>query len=94
MEVAAHARCITAIALNPDAPVIATVSEDCVLSVWTLPPSPEDGREVELVFTDFLEDRMLTGVAFLVDGHGERKMVAGSYDTDTLDVWREVSNFT
>jgi len=93
VEVAAHSRCITAVALNADASIISTVSEDCVLSVWTLPESPADGDQVELIFTDHVEDRQLTGVTFLVDGHGERKMVASSYDTDTLDVWNEVPSF-
>ena len=90
VEVAAHSRSINALAVNADSTVVSTVSEDCVVSIWTIPKSPDDGDDVELVFSDYVEDRQLTGVAFLIDGHGERKMLVNSYDTDTIDVWREI----
>ncbi|GMI02856.1 hypothetical protein TrVE_jg4761 [Triparma verrucosa] len=90
VEVAAHSRCISAVCLNEEAGFVATASEDCVLNVWKVPDSPSDGSQVDLTFTEYIPDRQLTGVTFLTDGHGENKMLASSYDSDTLDVWKEI----
>ncbi|GMH83644.1 hypothetical protein TL16_g09667 [Triparma laevis f. inornata] len=90
VEVAAHSRCISAVTVNEEAGVVATTGEDCVISVWKIPDSPDDGHQVDLVFTEGVVDRQLCGVSFLTDGHGERKMVVSSYDSDTMDVWKEI----
>jgi hypothetical protein len=37
-EIAAHARCVTAVAAHPLSPTFVSVGEDCVVNVWSLPP--------------------------------------------------------
>jgi len=66
-----------ALALHPSKPTFATVGEDCVLNVWSLPDAraaassagdaattPAQRCTVLLDMTASIPDRLLTGVAF------------------------------
>ena len=100
VEFAAHARCLMALALHPSKPTFATVGEDCVLNVWSLPdaragaPPAGDAAAVPQRCTVLLDmtapipDRLLTGVAFspYMRSTATHVMVA-AYDLPALHVF-------
>eukprot|EP01138_Halocafeteria_seosinensis_P001981 gb/GECG01002029.1/.p1 GENE.gb/GECG01002029.1/~~gb/GECG01002029.1/.p1 ORF type:complete len:357 (+),score=28.11 gb/GECG01002029.1/:1-1071(+) len=85
-EIAAHTRAITALSMHPKRPTFATVSEDAMLNVWSLPDltvSTEENRfKVVSDNSINVEDHLLTGVQF-IGGASESSMqlVVDAYDT-------------
>uniref|UniRef100_A0A7S1G9Z0 WD repeat-containing protein 54 beta-propeller domain-containing protein n=1 Tax=Bicosoecida sp. CB-2014 TaxID=1486930 RepID=A0A7S1G9Z0_9STRA len=85
-EIAAHARCITALDVHPTRNSFATVGEDAVMNVWALPDGEDKGSaDVTLEICSPVPDRLLAGVAFLLS---EDAVVAATYDTHSLPFWR------
>lgn len=84
VELAAHSRCITGICLEPSLNVVASVSEDQHLRVWSIPSfsTPADS-DVELIFSEWVENRLFTGVSFLNDG----RIGVTAYDEDDMLVF-------
>jgi len=76
VEITAHARWLTAVAVREDAGQVATVGEDTVLNVWAVEPT--DGQ-VSLLHSSVVTDKLLTGVAFCSGGVG-----VTAYDSDVL----------
>jgi len=79
-EIAAHSRCINAMALHPTKPMFASVSEDTYINVWSVPDFDSKDAKVELVYSNSIADHLLTGVVFL----SSENIVAASYDAETL----------
>lgn len=63
VEIAAHARSPTAIAINQAGTLLASVAEDSKLMVWKF-PTPTN-RSSDLIFSAVVADRMLHGVTFI-----------------------------
>lgn len=84
-EAAAHGRCITALTLHPTEHLFATVGEDTLVNVWTLPNPQEKGPSLELVASRRRPDMQLAGVAFSRMGSN---LVASAYDWPALHVWK------
>lgn len=65
----------------------ATVGEDAVMNVWSLPDSEGKGDDddVTLEICSPVPDRLLSGVAFLLS---DEAIVAATYDTHSLPFWR------
>lgn len=61
VEITAHARWITAVAVREDLGQIASVGEDTALNVWQVEPNT---GEVSLRHSCIVADKLLTGVAF------------------------------
>lgn len=78
VEICAHARSLTGLALHPSRDMLASVGEDTVLNVWTF----SEKGEVDLKFSEAIEDALLTGVAFR-----GREIVATAYDRDAVLVF-------
>lgn len=87
VEVSAHARCINALAVHPSRPLVATVGEDTVLNVFSLPDFESAATStVEVVFTTTVTDRLLTGVQFTQSGAKSHIMVS-AYDSHSISTW-------
>ena len=92
-EIGAHARCVTALSFHPSRPTFASVGEDCMLNVWSLPEAPVEGGGVRVrVLLDLaapIRDRLLAGVAFArPGGRGSAvHVVASAYDVASLFVF-------
>lgn len=84
-EASAHGRCITALTLHPTENMFATVGEDTLVNVWTLPDPEEKGPALELVASRRRPDMQLSGVAFSRMGSN---LVASAYDWPALHVWK------
>jgi hypothetical protein len=99
-EIAAHARCITALCPHPLQSTFATVGEDSVLNVWSVPDAaaasmapaagaPPTKLRVLLDMTTTVTDATLTGVQFV--SNPTRPSVAhlavASYDSRELKVF-------
>ena len=75
VEIAAHARCVTGMAIHPSLPMFATVGEDTVLSVFNIPEDGEDvrglvwllgGGATALIVPPCLTPRSLCGCVFAI----------------------------
>ena len=88
-EIAAHNRCINAIAGlvtsdTFDRCVFASVGDDTMLNVWAVDSRPEtDDVEVELLNSASCVDALLVGVAF----KGTDNIITSSYEATSLQVW-------
>jgi len=76
VEIAAHNRAVTAVATHPNDPIIATASEDSLVSVWHLPTSNTDG--VKCVLNISPGTAAMTGVTFCSGG---KEVAAIAYDS-------------
>lgn len=63
VEVVAHTRCINAIQIHPDKPVVGAVSEDTFISVWSL-PTDKSPRVTNLLMQS-PAPALLTGLRFV-----------------------------
>ena len=81
VEICAHSRSVTALAMDPSAGKLVSVSEDSSVNVWRL----NEGK-VALAFSQSFSDVMLFGVA-LVNGH--KNVQISAYDTDAIFELRE-----
>ncbi|CBN77164.1 conserved unknown protein [Ectocarpus siliculosus] len=90
IEIAAHSRTINAMDLHPSSMLLATVGEDLFLNVWELPKCGQEGPsgQVGLVATSRVDNRLLTGVQFLVDG--SHRIIGLAYDCDHLQIWHKL----
>lgn len=79
MEICAHSRYLSALAIHPTRDLIATSSEDTTINVWTL---PEVGQKAEVVLSAIWADSMICGVVFSGDG-----VAACAYDTNEIRFW-------
>merc|ERR1711988_557874 len=86
VQIQAHARFVTAIALHPTKDLFATAAEDTCFSVWTLPAGPNN--QVKHVTTIPVADSMLCGVAFC--GEGNDNIAVTAYDSDHIYIWQQV----
>eukprot|EP00753_Platysulcus_tardus_P007239 PLAT14987.1.p1 GENE.PLAT14987.1~~PLAT14987.1.p1 ORF type:complete len:315 (+),score=129.02 PLAT14987.1:56-1000(+) len=85
MEIAAHARTITALALHEHGERLVSVGEDAVMQVWKLPNFESKGSATtDLLHSSVVADHLFTGVAFVDDA-----LMATAYDRPVLSVWRE-----
>lgn len=84
VEVAAHARAVTGLAIHPSLPLVASAGEDTVLSVFNIPSGKED---VEAVFTTTVTDRLLTGVQFSQRDESSSDVMVAAYDSHSVSVW-------
>jgi len=82
-EIAAHARCITGLALHPTKGIYASVGEDAVLNVFAIPQfeSKTDG-DIDLIFSKSVKDALFTGIAF-----DSQDIVASVYDRSEMVVF-------
>eukprot|EP00752_Nemacystus_decipiens_P011247 g9995.t2 len=90
IEIAAHSRSINAMDLHPSSMLLATVGEDFFMNVWELPECRQGGPsgQVGLLATSRVDNRLLTGVRFLVDG--SHRIIALAYDCDHLQMWHKL----
>mmetsp|Transcript_23442 Transcript_23442/g.61202 ORF Transcript_23442/g.61202 Transcript_23442/m.61202 type:complete len:300 (-) Transcript_23442:25-924(-) len=72
-DLQAHARCLTALAIQGDR--LATAGEDAHVFVWALP-------SLEMVHASHVTDSLLTGVAFI----DERSLACSAYDVGAVTV--------
>mmetsp|Transcript_54002 Transcript_54002/g.99770 ORF Transcript_54002/g.99770 Transcript_54002/m.99770 type:complete len:246 (-) Transcript_54002:31-768(-) len=76
VEITAHARWLTAMAVREDVGQIATVGEDTVLNVWQV---AQDTCQVSLAHSSVVVDKLLTGVTFVAGG-----VIVTAYDAADL----------
>jgi len=86
-EIAAHSRCINALDIHPEQPLLASIGDDTYLNIWTLPETDEgaQGEGMTLLFSEQVHDKLLTGVSFL--NHETRHIATSAYDCDGLPLW-------
>ncbi|KAK2168720.1 hypothetical protein NP493_1222g00053 [Ridgeia piscesae] len=80
IEIAAHARWITAIDIAKKVGEVISVAEDTFLHIWQLKPGPEP--EIEHKFSDCVSDVQLQGASFISED-GRAFAVTG-YDNNEL----------
>lgn len=86
IEITAHTRIITGLAINANASMFVSCGQDQYVHVWSFPDlKSRGGTAIIKLFSEVLEDRMCTGVAFL---SGDRIAVS-SYDEDDLVVFKK-----
>lgn len=84
VEIAAHARAVTAMDYQESTEFLATCSADQQVFVWSVPSFTSKSQStVNCVFSTSLENRMCTGIAFL----GETKLAVSAYDEDDIVVF-------
>lgn len=84
LEIAAHARPINALAVNPAGTVLISVGDDCRIMAWRFPGAQGDDGSSQLLFTASTPDRTLNGVVV----HPDTGAVAvSSYDSNQILVF-------
>jgi len=63
ISVAAHARSVMGLSLNPDTCTLASCSDDQLVSIWQFPNSEKGTNDMELLSSHRVESKMLVGVA-------------------------------
>lgn len=88
IEIAAHSRAMTGMALHPHCAYLATCGEDQNAHVWTFPDflSPS-GSDMDLAYSSKLENCLCTGVAWTAD----QQLLVASYDSEDLHVFHPSS---
>lgn len=85
VEISAHARWINSMDCLPDRGIFASVGEDTVMNVWLMDP---DSRQISLIHSSVVADKLLCGIAFTGVGAGERSPLAvTAYDADQVYVY-------
>jgi WD40 repeat protein len=90
IEITAHVRSITGIILDPLNKFYATCGEDQFFQVWNIPDFSDENyvRDLKndvLFFSELIENRLCTGLAFLPDN----KIAVASYDDESLVVFQQ-----
>jgi WD40 repeat protein len=81
IEITAHTRAVTGLAIQPSTQLVASVSADQYVHVWSIPTfRSKANSSVNCVFTDMIENHMCTGVAFM----GETRLCVSSYDEEEV----------
>jgi WD repeat-containing protein 54 len=86
VEISAHARTINAVCVHPSQYLAASVGDDQILHVWSLPDysaGSYTSAEVNLFCSNQIENKKLTGVAFLSDD----RIGVVAYDDDELTIF-------
>lgn len=87
IEITAHTRSITALTLHPELQLVASCSEDQHLHVWSCPDFTSVSKDMDLLYSGYVENRKLTGVAFMAD----EKIGVVAYDEDDITVFERTS---
>ena len=81
VEITAHTRIITGLALNTSGTMFVSCSQDQYVHVWSCPDlRSRGGMSLIKLFSELLEDRICTGVAFM---SGD-KIAVTSYDEEEI----------
>lgn len=88
IDIAAHYRCVTGLALHPTAPLFCSCSEDQFMYVWGFPDfSNKHASDADLIHSERFENRKCTGVAFFEHGSvGANNIAVSHYDEDEIAV--------
>jgi WD40 repeat protein len=90
VEVAAHARCITALAFHPKKNIFATVGEDTSFNVWKMPDRlgklKNDSVHIELIHSAIHKDVLFTGIVMT-----KNSVICSAYDQMVLFEFRRGS---
>ena len=88
LTINAHARSITAMAVHPTKSVIATVGEDCIMSLFEIAVNPATkDYDASLIMSSKVENTLLTGVAFLPMNYSS--VIAVGYDESKIFYWKD-----
>jgi hypothetical protein len=69
IDISAHYRCITGLALHPTAPLFCSCSEDQYMYVWGFPDfTTKHSSDADLIHSEHFENRKCTGVTFFEHG--------------------------
>lgn len=83
VEVTAHARCITGLALHPYDNFVASSSEDQYICVWNFTDfSPRSSKTMDLLSAEKLDNRLCTGLCYFLDD----RIGVTSYDEEEVTV--------
>jgi len=91
VEITAHSQCISGLCIHPDRNVVASCGEDQLVQVWsfydfiTMAGGGDSG--VNLLFSEKLENKILTGIAYFLDG----RLGAVCYDDEEMVVFSSES---
>jgi WD40 repeat protein len=81
-EIAAHSRAVYGLSLDKDANIMASCSEDQLVSIWSFPDFTARGNsECSLISSHRMMDRIITGVAIV---EGTTDIIVAAYDDDML----------
>lgn len=81
IEIAAHRRCITGLALHPRLNLLCSCAQDQVINIWNVPNFQTRAESVvALAHSEVVENRMCTGIAFL----DSDRICVTTYDDDEL----------
>lgn len=87
LEIAAHSRCITALAVHPTHSVFASCGEDQTVNVWSLESSAALAKPVELVSNFTLTNSICVGIAWLAHD----RLAVTAYDDQNCSILRFAS---
>lgn len=83
VEITAHARCITGLALHPYDNFVASSSEDQYICVWNFTDfTPRSAKTMELLCAEKLENKLCTGLCYFLDD----RIGVTSYDEEEVTV--------
>ncbi|RYH00640.1 hypothetical protein EON65_48970 [archaeon] len=83
IEIAAHVRLVSGLSYNEELQLAASCSPDQVVHVWSVPNfRSKANSSLDCVFSQQLENKMCTGVAFV----GDHKLAVAVYDDEELVV--------
>jgi WD40 repeat protein len=86
-EITAHARSVIGLALDPVRELVASVSPDSYLHVWSIPNLRSKATSnVGCVYSEEVDSAVMTGVAFL----DENRLGVVSYDEDNMLIFSRV----
>jgi WD40 repeat protein len=86
VEITAHARCVMGLAAASDKSSFASCGEDQCINVWSLPCfSSQSSNEVDLLFTEKIDNQLCTGIAYLPSN----RIAVASYDTDSAIIFTQ-----
>ncbi len=86
-EIAAHTRAVTAVSYQENTQLLASCSSDSQVHVFSVPNfRSKANSSVGCVFSDFLENKMCTGISFV----GETRLAVSSYDDEELCFYSRV----
>jgi WD40 repeat protein len=87
VEVAAHVRCVTGLALHPYGNLFASCSEDQYLCVWNFSDlSSRSYKHMELVSSEKLDNRLCTGICYFEDD----RIGITAYDEEDVAIFQRL----
>lgn len=86
-EISAHTRAVTGLSYQENTQLLASCAGDSTVHVWSIPTfKSKANSSVGCVFSDVLENKMCTGVAFV----GETRLAVSSYDDEEICFYSRV----